>query len=145
MAYRVRGRGQFTAGESRSGRGYNYGGRSVRVQGENFQLTWNGPGFEDYIIATITNALSQLSDEALAFMIGIVPVDTGALQASCYVRLDITNGRLRLLIGAGTPYAVYVELGSSRNASQPYIRPTFDFVLRRLPVILRNEAQRRGR
>lgn len=146
MPYRVRrGRGQFTAPTSRSGRGYNYGGRSVRIQGDKFTLTWNGPQFEAMIMEALVNAFSTLSDEALAFMQAIVPVDTGDLRDSCFVQVLIVGNRVQIAIGAGMYYAVYVELGTSKHAAQPFIRPTYDFVVSRLAGVIRNEVSRRGR
>jgi hypothetical protein len=145
MPYRYRGRGQFTSDTSRSGRGYNYAGRSVRVQGANFQLTWNGPQLVDDILSSLQNAFQNISDDALSYMQSIVPVRTGALRDSCFVIVRISGGRIQLIIGAGTRYAVYIELGSSRNGAQPFIRPTYDYVIRMLPGVIRNEVRRRGR
>lgn len=146
MPYRFRrGRGQFTAPTSRSGVGYNYAGRSVKIQGENFTLTWNGPAFVNMIVTSLGAAFETISDQALQYMQSIVPVDTGALRDSCFVDIGIVAGRLRISIGAGMPYAVYVELGTSRMAAQPYIRPTYDMVVSVLPGVIRNEVRRRGR
>lgn len=146
MAYRrFRGRGQFTAGESRSGHGYNYAGRSVRLNEGPLQLTWNGPQVFAELFNALVNAFTQLSDEALDYMQSIVPVKSGTLRDSCFVNITVTNNRIRVVIGADTHYAVYVELGTSRMNAQPYIRPTYDFVLKQLPMIVRNEVGRRGR
>lgn len=146
MAYRFRrGRGQFTAPTSRSGRGYVYAGRSVRLKGDNFELTWNGPQIAVQIMDALVGALQSLSDTALAYMQEIVPVDTGALKESCFVQVLVVGTRVQVVIGANTPYAVYVELGTSKNAAQPYIRPTYDLVLRLLPGVIKAEVARRGR
>ena len=144
MAYRFRGRGQFTAPSSRSGRGYNYAGRSVRLKGDNFEITWNGPAVIAQVLDALVDAFSKLSDEALAYMKSKVPVDTGALRDSCFVQIVNSGGRIVLIIGADTPYAVYIELGTSSRSATPYIRPTFDFVIQRLPSIVRNEVRSRG-
>lgn len=140
---RFRGRGQFGAAESRSGRGYIYAGRSVRIRNDNFELTWNGPAFEAMIFQALEFAFTRLSDAALTYMQNIVPVDTGQLRDSCYVQVFNENGRIRVEIGATMRYAVYVELGTSSHAAQPYIRPTFDLVIRMLPQILREEVAKR--
>ncbi len=139
-----RGRGQFSAPTSRSGRGYNYSGRSVQVKGDKFELTWNGPQLYAEIMNKVAGALQELSDKALNYMQSVVPYDTGALHDSCFVIVDIVNGRIRVIIGANTPYAVYVELGSSRNSAQPYIRPTYDYIVSILPSLLRSEVGRRN-
>lgn len=143
--YRFRGRGQLTAPTSRSGRGYNYAGRSVKLKGENFELTWNGPALVDALFAALEDAFSQLSDLALEYMQRIVPVDTGRLRDSCFVTVTENGGRIQVIVGADTPYAVYIELGTYRRAATPYIRPTYDFIIKVLPGIVRTEVKKRGR
>lgn len=144
MAFSRR-RGQFTAPSSRSGRSYTYAGRRVLLRETNFQLNWNGPQVIAAMLNNVSSALSGLSDNALAYMQSIVPVDTGALRESCFVNIRIVNERMILAIGASAPYAVYVELGSARNVAKPFIRPTFDYIISQLPNLLRAEVSRRGR
>lgn len=145
MPYRFRGRGRFTAPTSRSGRGYTYAGRAVQVKGENFILTWNGPIIEAAIQNALVDAFSNISDQALDYMRSIVPVDTGALRDSCFAVVQVSGNRIQVIIGAGAPYTVYVELGTSSHSAQPFIRPTYDYVLRILPTIVRNEVRNRVR
>jgi bacteriophage HK97-gp10 putative tail-component len=150
MAYRsrsrIRGRGQFTAPESREGGRYIYDGRSVNIKGENFQLNWNGPQVVNEILRALQDALNDLSAEALEHMQAIVPVDTGALRDSSFATVIVGDtGRIQLAIGAGMPYAVYVELGTFSHAAQPYIRPTFDFVIKQLPGILKAAVESRAK
>lgn len=151
MAYRkqntrIRGVGQFTAPESRSGGAYTYAGRRVLIKGENFQLNWAGPEVVNEILQALQAALQDLSVEALDHMQSIVPVDTGALRDSSFATVEVgDSGRIQLVIGAGMPYAVYVELGTSSRPAQPYIRPTFDLVIRVLPRILKAEVESRAR
>lgn len=144
MAYRVRGRGQFTASTTRSGKSFNYSGRNVKIAGDNFQLNWNGPEMIQEVLEALSQALSALSVEALERMRQIVPVDTGDLRESCFVDIDITGTRLQLIIGAGMPYAIYVELGTFKTPAQPFLRPTFDFILQVLPFILNSEVAKRA-
>lgn len=145
MAYRVRGRGQFTAPTSRSGKAYIYSGRRVLLKGDNFELAWNGPQLVAEILNEVSGALEKLSDQALAYMQQIVPVDKGTLRDSCYVRVSTEGTRLRIEIGATAYYAVYVELGTSRHSAQPFIRPTYDLIVSMLPQLLKREVGRRGR
>lgn len=146
MPYRFRrGRGQFTAPSSRSGVAYNYAGRRVLIQGDHFQLQWNGSQVMQQVLSAIVDAFGKVSNEALEYMQRIVPIDTGALQASCFVQVTVTGGRIRVVIGAGEPYAVYVELGTSSHGAQPFIRPTYDFVLSVLPGVIKAEVASRGR
>lgn len=143
MAYRFRGRGQFSTPASRSGKSFTYDGRRVLLREGNFELTWNGPGVVKAVLDALSDSFSQLSDEALTYMQSIVPVDTGATQASCFAIVEVVGGRIQLTIGAGTPYAIYIELGTSSHAAHPFIRPTFDLVIRELPGILKKEVSRR--
>lgn len=52
----------------------------------------------------------------------IVPVDTGALRDS--ITYDVENDSVR--VGSPLEYSIYVELGTSKMAPQPYIRPAFE-------------------
>lgn len=58
----------------------------------------------------------------------LAPVDTGNLRAS--IGADITGdgrtGSITAEIGPTADYGVYVELGTSRMAPQPYLFPAFD-------------------
>lgn len=138
-----RGRGQFTAPSSRTGGAYNYAGRRVLIQGDHFQIQWNGPEVFAEVQNALVQAFNKISTEALAYMQQVVPVDTGFLRDSCFVQVSIVGLRLRVVIGAGAPYAVYVELGTSSHGAQPFIRPTYDFVLSILPGIIKAEVASR--
>ena len=144
MAYRFRkGRGQFTAPESRSGKSYIHD-RRVLLRPCAFQINWNGPAFVAQVLNNLQFAFQQISDDALEYMRDKVPVDTGALRDSCFVNINVVGSRIQLQIGATEHYAVYVELGTSSHAARPYIRPTYDYVLSVLPSVIRNEVSRRG-
>lgn len=58
----------------------------------------------------------------------LAPVDTGNLRAS--IGADITgdgrNSAITAEIGPTADYGAYVELGTSRQAPQPYLFPAFD-------------------
>lgn len=146
MAYkRTRSRGQFSVGQSRTGKSFTYAGRRVLIRDGNFELNWSGGQVIQEILDSVEFAFQALSVSALEYMQNTVPVDTGDLRESCYAEIDVTSGNIRLVIGAGMPYAIYVELGTFRNAAQPYIRPTFDYIVSIIPEILNNEIARRAR
>jgi HK97 gp10 family phage protein len=148
VAYRFRrGRGQFVAPTSRSGVSYTHAGRRVLIREKNFSLEWNGPALADMIMGALFSAFTEISDVALDYMQSIVPVKTGALRDSCFVDIgQSSNGRLSISIGATMPYAVYIELGTMYRDATPYIRPTYDFVVKVLPGVIRSEvANRSGR
>lgn len=52
------------------------------------------------------------------------PVDTGFLQGS----ISTTNRGLEAEVGPTAHYGVYVEMGTSRMAPQPYLFPALDVV-----------------
>jgi HK97 gp10 family phage protein len=143
-AYRFRGGGKFTTNETRSGKSFVEAGRQVTINGDHFQLTWNGPALTQAIEQALISAFEQLSDEALNYMQSIVPVDTGLLQDSCIAYVTTENGRISMVIGNTAFYAIYVELGSVRNYAQPFMRPTFDYIIKALPGIVRGEVKRRS-
>lgn len=55
----------------------------------------------------------------------LAPVDTGNLRASLGVEFsgDGRAGVMRAEIGPSASYGLYVEMGTSRMAAQPYLRP----------------------
>lgn len=59
------------------------------------------------------NVLGDIAADARRF----VPVDTGELRSS--IRVDDTTAE----VVADAEHAGYVELGTSRMAAQPYLRP----------------------
>lgn len=150
MAYRrrtrLRGVGQFTAPTSRTGKQYIYDGRRVIIddRSSSFKLVWNTPEIVEEIIDKFVEQLNQLSTAALAYMQQIVPVDTGRLRNTCYVAVFLEGTRVRVVIGAAAYYAVYVELGTRFKEAQPYIRPTFDYIVSNLGRMLSEISIKRG-
>lgn len=53
----------------------------------------------------------------------LCPVDTGRLRSSITHALGVDVQGLKADIGSDVEYAVYVELGTSRAAAQPFLRP----------------------
>lgn len=71
---------------------------------------------------------TQLGPRVVGEAKRIVPVDTGALHSSIGHRVRNERGGLPVLyLCAGlegrAPYALFVELGTSRMRAQPYLRP----------------------
>lgn len=56
----------------------------------------------------------------------ICPVDTGALRDSIGHTVRRTARGYAVVVYAGQDYALWVELGTSRMAAQPYLRPVLD-------------------
>lgn len=79
------------------------------------------------IAALADECLSHGEGAALAMGVDaetFAPVRTGALKISIQV-VEIGRGIWRIIAGTGLPdgRAVYNELGTSKMAAQPYIRP----------------------
>ena len=54
------------------------------------------------------------------------PVDTGFLRGSISSSFTAAGGSFTVEIGPTAEYGGYVELGTSRQAPQPYLQPAFD-------------------
>lgn len=78
------------------------------------------------VIARLPSGQEAVADLAAdAVVVGakaIVPVDTGALQASIQ-KIGFGSGRA---VVADTNYAAYVEFGTRKMAAQPYMRPALE-------------------
>lgn len=53
----------------------------------------------------------------------LAPVDTGALQNSIRV---LPPKKLERIVADGVEYGVNVEIGTSRQSAQPFMRPAFE-------------------
>lgn len=56
------------------------------------------------------------------------PVDTGRLRSSITHEMLSGGGSLIGRVGSNVEYAAYVELGTSRMAARPYLRPALSSV-----------------
>lgn len=53
----------------------------------------------------------------------LAPVDTGRLRSSITHAIDRDGDGLVGIVGSDVDYAVFVELGTSRAAAKPFLRP----------------------
>jgi HK97 gp10 family phage protein len=60
-------------------------------------------------------------------------------RSSIFADVDAVGGtgRHRLVLGADAPYALFVELGTSRMRAQPFLRPAIDKIAPKLTERLR--------
>jgi HK97 gp10 family phage protein len=140
-----KGRGQLLSGASRSGKGFYYGGRRVLLMDEpGTELVWAGDGVEQFAQDVLEDTFRTLSKRGLEYLRAGTPVDTGELEESDYVDLFEGDGRYQLNVGATSDHAIFQEVGTSRHAAQPFIRPTLDWLARLVMPTLKREASARG-
>lgn len=75
----------------------------------------------DGIDSAIGTALEEIGLLAEGYAAEKCPVDTGNLRASITHEVDTAGNAV--YIGTNVEYAPYVELGTSRQEAQPFLRP----------------------
>lgn len=75
----------------------------------------------DGIDSAIGAALEEIGLLAEGYAAEKCPVDTGNLRAS--ITHEVDAGGNAVYIGTNVEYAPYVELGTSRQKAQPFLRP----------------------
>jgi len=78
--------------------------------------------FDSLVSQSVTDFLDSIGQTVVEEMKSLVPVDTGALQAS----IDYNVNGDDLTFEATEPYAGFVEYGTSRMEAQPYFNPAID-------------------
>jgi len=77
------------------------------------------PATRDAIASGVSKAGALVEGSAKM----IVPVDTGTLKRSISGRTEKTSDGAQATVGTNVEYAAYVELGTSRQAAEPYLHP----------------------
>lgn len=75
--------------------------------------------------AARTSAVRKSATQIRVHSQKIVPVDTGALRGSAEMTVDSSPGTTTGEVSYNTGYAIYVEMGTSKMAAQPYLIPAF--------------------
>ena len=75
----------------------------------------------DGIDSAIGVALEEIGLLAESYAARKCPVDTGNLRGS--IAYEVDAGDNAVYIGTNVEYAPYVELGTSRQKAQPFLRP----------------------
>lgn len=88
---------------------------SVTVNQDNTEQAAQG------IASAIGAALEKIGLLAEGYAQMKCPVDTGNLRAS--ITHEVDAGEKAVYIGTNVEYAPYVELGTSKQKAQPYLRP----------------------
>ena len=73
------------------------------------------------IVRAIDRALEEIGLAAEGYAKRACPVDTGNLRNS--ITHAVESAEDSVYVGTGVEYAPYVELGTSRTAAQPFLRP----------------------
>lgn len=81
----------------------------------------NTDEFRDGLDAALTRALEKVGLVAEGYAKRLCPVDTGRLRNSITHVIDA--GEQAVYVGTNVEYAPYVELGTSRQKAQPFLRP----------------------
>jgi len=138
-------RGQLQTGSSRSGRGFYYQNRRVLIMDTpGTEVVWAGEGIAQFSMDVLQAVFSTLSRRGLDMVRAKAPYRHGDLRDSCYAFVDREATRVLVVVGAEAKHALYQELGTSRHAAQPFIRPTFDYLAAQVGPALRAEAAARG-
>lgn len=92
----------------------------------------NSREIQQILARNLVDALNSIGFYVTGEAKDIVPKDTGRLRAS--IEHEIEPDRARVHIGSQVEYADYVEMGTYKQRSQPYLRPAaYDHI----PEILR--------
>lgn len=73
--------------------------------------------------ASIPAALEEIGQVAEGYAKRKCPVDTGRLRNSITHHVQSGDSGGKAEIGTNVEYAAYVELGTSRQKAQPYLKP----------------------
>jgi len=73
----------------------------------------------------IVNALNRASLRQVAAAQIKAPVDTGYLRSSIQQEKQATVADMEAVNAVGAEYGIYQELGTIRQAAQPYMLPAF--------------------
>lgn len=84
-------------------------------------LQWRGDEFRKYLEGLVEARMTRAGEAGVEAARELVPVKTGQTKASLEYSYDRTTHTLRIY--AGTPWAVFIEMGTSRIAARPFLRP----------------------
>ena len=87
----------------------------------------------------IDRALARIGFQAEGYAKDLCPVDTGRLRGS--ITNEVASEEKAVYIGTNVEYAPYVELGTSRQRAQPYLKPAAANHRRTYENILKDELK----
>ena len=99
----------------------------------------NTDEFRDGLDAALTRALEKVGLVAEGYAKRLCPVDTGRLRNSITHAME---GSEAVVIGTNVEYGPYVELGTSRQKAQPFLRPAAQDHVGEYRCIIEGELRR---
>lgn len=89
--------------------------------------------------SAMLTALTEMGLVAQGYAQDLCPVDTGRLVNS--IKSGVISSEKCAYIGTNVEYAAYVELGTSRMAAQPYLKPAVNDHVNEYRDILKNRLE----
>ena len=89
--------------------------------------------------SAMLTALEEMGLVAQGYAQDLCPVDTGRLVSS--IKHGVISDEKCAYIGTNVEYAAYVELGTSRMAAQPYLKPAVNDHVNEYRDILKNRLE----
>ena len=87
----------------------------------------------------VERSLEKIGLTAEAYAKLECPVDTGRLRNS--ITHEVRTGEKAVYIGTNVEYAPYVELGTSKMAERPYLRPAVENHIQEYVDVFKSELQ----
>lgn len=103
------------------------------------EITDNSGKVKEEFQAAVLRALEKCGLTAEGYAKLLCPVDTGNLRNSITHQVD--EGGPAAIIGSAVEYAAYVELGTSRQRAQPYLKPAVADHVATYKGIIENELK----
>jgi len=109
-------------------------------------FTWRGEQLQEFVAGAMEKALQSGGEFGRAYWEHTAPVSTdprtsGGLRRSWFSQISHTGKNLSLTFGSNAPYAIYVELGTSKMGPRAPVRGTAGEVVAILPSYFLNELK----
>lgn len=108
------------------------------------EVKWAGNIVKQATRNAAGEAIGLIAEKTAQIAAGLAPVDEGELRDSIGA-VPIGRDGLEWALVADTSYALFVELGTSRQAPQPFMRPAVELVVREVPRIAGSVASKFGK
>ncbi|MHB1001279.1 MAG: HK97-gp10 family putative phage morphogenesis protein [Armatimonadota bacterium] len=99
-------------------------------------VEWRGELFKRLLFTGLDERMDEVAQAIADEAKSLAPVRTGALRDSIEW-IKIGDERF---VGAGVPYAMQVEYGTSRSQAQPFLRPAIVSAVNAIRAILSKEV-----